>query len=299
MIINSIENDAPTTCSVAWEISNKCNYSCWYCPENLHSGTSGWPDFEKTLDFFNILSQKNEYVHISIIGGEPTLWPKLSDFLQNIQENVFVDIVTNGSRTLAWWEKNKFILNRHRVIISFHVNTANENHVFLVANLLKSAGIICYIFLMLDPKHEKRLNKFAEILKNNKINYSFKAIFPNYKGIIMDYTEDQKNAIANNRFVSSETKEFIRPNEIIVNDKIITTPSKLVIDNFNNFFGFSCMIGSKRFYINYSQEIFAGSCKVLKLGTLSNYKLLNKSVICPRKACTCLDDIRTHKWRNT
>lgn len=297
MIINSITNDAPTTCSVAWEISNKCNYDCWYCPKHLHSGTSGWPDFQKTLDFFNFLSQKNEYVHISLVGGEPTLWPELGRFLEKIPENVFADIVTNGSRTIAWWEKIKSHLNRHRVIFSFHSNTAKENHILSIVNLLKSFDITCYVFILLDPSHEKRLTEFAKILKENEINYTFKAILPNYDGSVIDYTENQKNIIENEKFISEKTKSFIRPNDIIVNEKIVTTPTKLVIDKSNNFFGFSCMAGSKRISINYNQEIFAGACGALKLGTLDNYKILNKAITCPKKSCKCLDDIRIFKWR--
>lgn len=299
MIIDSITNDAPTTCSVAWEISNKCNYECWYCPKVLHSGTSGWPDLQKVLDFFNFLSQKNEYVYVSISGGEPTLWPELGFFLEKIPENIQADIITNGSRTIAWWNKIKTHLgkNRNRVIFSFHPNTANENHIISIVNLLKSSDIVCFVLILLDPSHEKRLTEFAKLLKENEINYTFKPIIPNYDGSVMDYTEDQKNIIENERFISEKDKNFIRPNEIIVNEKIITTPSKLVIDKSNNFFGFSCMAGVKRFYINHNRDIFAGACKALKLGTLDNYKILNKAMTCPKKACQCLDDIRILKWR--
>lgn len=299
MIIDSITNDAPTTCSVAWEISNKCNYSCWYCPEYLHSGTSGWPDFQKTLDFFNVLSQKNEYVHVSILGGEPTLWPELGKFLEKMPENIFADIVTNGSRTMGWWEKIKPYLTRHRVILSFHADTAKEEHILSVAKLLKSSDIVCYILFLLDPKHEKRLNAFAEVLKENEITYTFKALFPKFGDVVMDYTEEQKNTIVNNAFVSDNAfQKIYRPREIIINDDIKIPPAKLMVEKLNNFFGFSCMVGSKRFHINPEQEIFAGSCRMVKLGTLSNYKLLTKPVICKRTSCTCLDDIRTFKWRN-
>jgi organic radical activating enzyme len=283
------------TCTVSWEISNKCNYSCWYCPSRLHSGTSGWPDFQKSLDFFNFLSQKNEYVYITMMGGEPTLWPKLTEFLQKLPKNVFAEVTTNGSRTMAWWEKTKPYLDK--VVFSFHANSAKEEHVFSVAKMLKISGIETHVLLLFDPACEDRLYEFAKKLKKEEIEYQFKAIFPNFGPKMIDYTEKQKETIIKDRFFL-KSGEKIKPKKIIINNSTTVTASEIVIENAHKFYGFSCMAGSKRLHISCDQEIFAGSCLSKKLGTLNEPNLANRPIICPKQSCHCLDDVIVTKWRN-
>src|SRR5437879_11920228 len=36
---------------VEWEMSSVCNYSCSYCPPQLHDGRVRWPDFDVALQF--------------------------------------------------------------------------------------------------------------------------------------------------------------------------------------------------------------------------------------------------------
>lgn len=295
-MVNRLDNDNPGTCTVTWEISNKCNYSCWYCPEYLHSGTDGWPDLEKSLDFFEILSSRNKNVDISLIGGEPTLWPKLTEFLKRLPENVRAEVVTNGSRTIAWWERTKPYLDK--VVFTFHPNTAREEHVFSVAKMLDLSGVETHVLLMLDPPHEDRLHDLAAKLKDNGIEYQFKAIFPNFGPNMMDYTQEQKDTIVKDRFSVKRNKPTTKPSKVIIDGGPTIVASTLLVEKANRFQGFSCLVGSKRFHITYEKKIFAGSCFSKYLGTLYDPVILDEPIICPKEICNCLDDIRVTKWRN-
>ena len=48
-----------------------------------------------------------EMLELHIVGGEPTLWPKLGEFVTEIRKHIpaYITISSNGSRTLRWWEK--------------------------------------------------------------------------------------------------------------------------------------------------------------------------------------------------
>ena len=101
-----LKNSHPDTCSVTWELTDRCNFSCWYCPEYLHAGTSSWPDLEKSLHYFRFLAERNSGgVFVDMIGGEPTLWPGLLDFIRALPDSVNCEITTNGRAPRAFPNK--------------------------------------------------------------------------------------------------------------------------------------------------------------------------------------------------
>ena len=42
---------------------------------------------------------------LTLTGGEPTLWPNLIEFLQGINKSYEIAIVSNGSRSLKYWDR--------------------------------------------------------------------------------------------------------------------------------------------------------------------------------------------------
>ena len=86
-------------------ITNKCNYACSYCIENLQKNTYYdiiFLNLEKTYNFIinYIKLYPTKKINIRIYGGEPTLHPDLVEFCQklNSYENILiVEIFTNFS----------------------------------------------------------------------------------------------------------------------------------------------------------------------------------------------------------
>lgn len=296
-MINNIENDHPDTCTVTWEVSNRCNYSCWYCPEHLHSGTTGWPDLEKSLALFGTLSLKNKNVFVTIIGGEPTLWPKLTQFLERIPENISTEIVTNASRTISWWERTKPSLDR--VVLAFHPNTANISHFVSVATLLHNdPNIDVFTMLLYDPAQEEKLKEVATQLKHLDIDYQYKPIYPNFGPDMLEYSADQQHLILEDFHISrKKRKKIFKPNNYITVDGKKTSIKYLLVNRMNTFNGFYCLVGSKRFHIAYDGTIYAGSCQAQKLGTIENPIFLDQPLICPKQSCQCFDDVKVKKWK--
>jgi hypothetical protein len=79
---------------VMWSIHNKCNYSCSYCPDNLHNGDWTWLRFKQVTEFID--KMEDHYVKrlgfknilISFTGGEPTLWKDFKKFVKYINDSV-------------------------------------------------------------------------------------------------------------------------------------------------------------------------------------------------------------------
>ena len=70
---------------IDWTLGNSCNFSCSYCPDNLHDGTANWVSLEdcetfvrKTITHYSQIN-KNYFI-FQIMGGEPTAWRDLKKF---------------------------------------------------------------------------------------------------------------------------------------------------------------------------------------------------------------------------
>ena len=49
---------------VSWTLSNKCNYRCEYCPDILHNGSTGQPQWSTVKRFvqnFNLKDKLNKF----------------------------------------------------------------------------------------------------------------------------------------------------------------------------------------------------------------------------------------------
>ena len=76
-----------------------------------------------------------------MLGGEPTVWKDFNEVFRQAKEydpNCIVRMLTNGSRTLRYWEKNAKIFDE--VIISYHPERADYKHCTEVSNILARAG---------------------------------------------------------------------------------------------------------------------------------------------------------------
>ena len=95
---------------VNWCLGNSCNFECSYGPSGLHDGSKYWPAPETIKNF--ILRVKESHptktLYFEFTGGEVTLYKHFIDICKFCAEqNVKVGLISNGSRTLRWWEENK------------------------------------------------------------------------------------------------------------------------------------------------------------------------------------------------
>jgi len=85
---------------VEFYITNVCNYTCDNCNRFNNHKFSGWQRWSDYEGIYQQWAKQIELRAITILGGEPTLNPTLSEWVVGLNEifNCDVEILTNGTR---------------------------------------------------------------------------------------------------------------------------------------------------------------------------------------------------------
>ena len=55
--MQTVHSNIKDVCVVTWNFTNMCNFACDYCPDELHNGSSGFPDYNNALNFLKRLAE--------------------------------------------------------------------------------------------------------------------------------------------------------------------------------------------------------------------------------------------------
>jgi organic radical activating enzyme len=296
-----------------WLLTDFCNFKCNYCPEKLHSGNyasgkhSGFPTDEQITIFVDKLKNKEiteKSLHLTLAGGEPTthhMFPYIVNSLRKI--NNYITVITNGSRSLSWWEK---VLPLDSVTISLHHEFTDIKKINELSRLIISSGTGIRFHLSADPNNwDNVLN-----LYNNLDDDLKAAAFPKVLNELdtqqrhnFFYTEDQKLWIAAEA-ARNKNLNLIRPTDKFSDSNIHfsdgTTSnfflSSITLNNWHKFKGWNCSIASQGIIIGFDGNVYAGLCRSQTLGTIDNFKLGN-DIICPFEFCPCPVDMLSDKFK--
>ena len=296
-----ITNDRPNTVNVGWELTTTCNYHCWYCEDYFHNGKHRWPDADTALDFFEELCSRNESVSVDIQGGEPTLWPGLVDFIDRKPKNLSVEITTNGSRTLDWWLKHykKF----DQITFSFHPDTAHVSHYISVLDAIADGSNHIHVFLLAVNKHKQKLLNLYNYLKLSdlKLDVNFKMLVERVENKMIrdNNAELDLEFFQKHRFYKNVVKYTAKPTAAFLDGEKIDF-HELKANGKEDFRGWMCNAGVKRFWIKAGGDIYRASCKNdAKIGNIkfdTNVFDLEPT-LCKTEVCSCRDDIVVEKWQ--
>jgi MoaA/NifB/PqqE/SkfB family radical SAM enzyme len=121
--------EAEHTFIVSWCFFNLCNYDCSYCPPNLKSGSlKGLPleTVKEIVDELRALHPTKKFL-FEFTGGEITPYRDFTEMVTYLRDqSCDVNILSNGSRPLAWWKQHAPLLKH--VCLSFHLERANADH---------------------------------------------------------------------------------------------------------------------------------------------------------------------------
>lgn len=321
---------------ITWNPNNVCNFKCRYCfPE------SNWGDYKSPTDLGLILKNFDHFlteyknklgktdINLKIAGGEPTLWKDLGTFILEIKKkhNLYITLISNGSRTLRWWEKHGHLIDN--ITLSYHVSETNIDHHISVADIMSRLGKKTTVIVLMDPlKWDECVNAISYMRKHS--NYPW---FIQTTEVIeperittgktnQKYTEEQK------KFMRWEFKKipnilwFLRNYKLILSNKIRvyesiaeldngrvvkSRPQTYINNNWNSFKGWSCDLGSDTVVINWTGEI-TGSCRHKLYGLDYYYNILDeefvnkfnldfKPIICQNSKCYCTPEMHISKRR--
>jgi len=279
---------------VSWTLSNKCNYSCDYCPTFLHNGSSGWPEKDDVVNFIKKFKLSGKEICYRITGGEPTYWKYFLEFAQTVKEQGnFFSFLTNGSQTVDYYKN----IARYTdgMIISYHPKYANAEHIAKIAN-----NIACPVALnlMLVPECFNEQLGVAKYLFDNTTSL---AIWPKVlldktnldyiTNEVNDYSKSQKEIISDWPYFRKLNDSKLHRGNILLDGKIISA-NELIINNLNKHKGWSCWAGMHMLKIDMHGKIYRAECEQGgELGNIKSFTMPDSPITCEKEICACLSDI--------
>jgi MoaA/NifB/PqqE/SkfB family radical SAM enzyme len=298
---------------VNWNLGNMCNYSCTYCPSILNDGSFGWNDFEVVRKFIDATAKHYapRKVYFEFTGGEVTLWKDFIKTVQYIKEIEHdVGFISNGSRTLRWWEKNKE--NFDHVCLSFHPEHADPEHFFEVVKIM-AGSCRTHVNVMghTDPELFDKGIVLSEKLciEIENISMAFQPLVVDFGEVRFPYTDDQQKIFDEQwQLYGSKikhTKEFkLYRGSMDMHDTVNTLKQnsaahRFIADNNNNWSGWDCWAGVEQFIVDFDGSVWRGWCRVGgKFGSIhdpDNIRFPTKPVSCNKSYCHCNFDIMCKK----
>ena len=118
---------------VSWTLSNKCNYRCEYCPDILHNGSTGQPQWSTVKRFVQNFNLKDKKICYRLSGGEPTYWKHFIDLAELVKEEGHkFTFVSNGSQSPEYFKK--IAPYTDGMMLSYHKAYANPEHFIKIIN---------------------------------------------------------------------------------------------------------------------------------------------------------------------
>lgn len=292
---------------IDWTLGNYCNYHCPYCFPDCNTGSVRTPKIsdsvKNNIKYLVDQMQKitNKKIFFNLAGGEPTIYHDIENLLTFLNKLGPVSIVTNGSRSIRWW--NDYADKFDQVSISFHINEGNVEH---IVELIKTIYTKTHIklFIMIDDKKFKECEnvfyEFYRAFNDYNITLGLK-LLRSSKGNIINYSEEQKFAIYNMKKFEKLTPRHGKPG--LFKSFITTEDNKIKRLQSSDFVGFigtfknySCNAPQNFLQIDYNGNIGMMSCgeKFHNATNIFDEKFTDKfvmpkeSVVCSTGQCNCM-----------
>lgn len=308
---------------INYAIHNVCNYKCWYCFPGSNEGNFRWPELKLVTEniihlirYYQENAGKNRF-QFDILGGEPTLWPKLGEFVKILKTElgdcISIGITTNGSRSLNWWYNN--IKYFDKVLISVHPNDADPYHILKVSDLIYEHNKIVDVTVLMDPEKWDRCRQMIDIFKKSKRRWSIQTSqvmheLVNYNDNQKKYLKNYMKRIPNLFWFFKNTRHYNYSTKLFFDNGKSKKVRKnfLLINKLNSFQNWDCNIGVDNITLHFTGDI-AGSCGENLYNLDYKFNLYNtefkkvfkpviRSTICNQLNCQCQHEYNTSKKNN-
>lgn len=283
---------------VSWNLANKCNYRCSYCPDELHNGSTGWPEWESVKNFINNFNIPGKDVCFRISGGEPTYWKHFIDLAKLVKSKGHTfSFLTNASQSLDYFKE----INPYTdgLILSYHPEYADPKHFVEIASVMDCPVVVN--LMLVKENFDSIVDTSKFLYENSKL-----AIWPK---IVLDktsnldyitnnttsYSQEQLSVIKNWPYFKKMDDAKLHRGDILL-DGIQMSANELILQGKNKFKGWDCWGGLHMLSIDKWGDIYRADCAVGgKLGNISNFSLPTNPVVCTFEKCSCLSDIYLKK----
>lgn len=317
-----IEASYPKLLKIYYDLGNVCNYKCWYCFPGSNEGTVPWPDADKAKK--SIVALVNHYlstgvvddIELHFLGGEPTLWPKLSEVIEYISTHskVRIHILTNGSRTMRWWKEYAKYFDF--IGISVHHESANIDHIVELGNFLHDSNITFHTSVLMDHNNWDKCMGILNELKSTKKKWVVLTKTIHLNGI-PQYTEPQAKFLHNQvkrlpafkdwfKFLFMKRRKYTAYYDDGSTVKT-NTDSYFLLNLLNRYNGWECTLGINYLLITREGDI-TGGCRQQLYGIQGYYNIYDDNfvndfkptigtVTCEQRLCACSGEAALTKWK--
>jgi len=248
-------------------------------------------------------------VYFEFTGGEVTLYREFIDVCKHItSKGSKVGLISNGSRTLRWWEENKKYLDH--VCLSFHPEFSDAKHLIEVIKILNN-DVRTHVNIMMSPEKFNYCFEVANEIKSlQNISMALQPLIHDFGEKLFDYTDEQKSIFQNQHELITKHIKFTKSFDYyrgamkminVDGSEQISSAHRFISNKTNDWSGWKCHIGVEQIVVDMSGEIFRGWCKVgSRVGTIydSTLNIPTNPVICDKKMCHCNFDIMSRKIKN-
>jgi MoaA/NifB/PqqE/SkfB family radical SAM enzyme len=293
---------------VNWCLGNTCNFECSYCPDALHDGSLKWPDPSVVKNF--IARVKDHYFHKNIYfeftGGEVTLYKHFTEICQYCNDlGIKVGLISNGSRTVRWWEENKHFFDH--VCLSFHPEFADEKHFIEVVKVLNN-DVRTHVNIMMSPDKFDHCYAVANKIKNlGNISMALQPLIHDFGDTLYDYNDfqkkifDKQHELISKHIKFTKTFEYYRGAMKVVypdGTSQVSSAHRFIGLKANDWSGWNCYAGVEQLIVDMDGAIFRGWCKEGgPIGKIDDpiINLPTDPVVCTKTMCHCNFDIMSTK----
>ena len=293
---------------VNWCLGNTCNFKCSYCPSALHDGSIGWPELETIKKFILTVKEQvqRKNIYFEFTGGEVTTYRHFAEVCKYCTElGIKVGLISNGSRTLRYWEENKQYFDH--VCLSFHPEFADEEHYINVVKTIHN-DVRTHVNIMMDPDRFDYCYAVANKIKNiTNISIALQPLIHDFGDTMYDYPPAQQNILDKQHQLIVKYIKFDKQvdyyrgamSEIYPDGtSIVKSAHHFINDKTNNWYGWKCWSGVEQLIVDMDGSLHRGWCKVGgKIGHITDENLMLpiRPVICDKTMCHCNFDIMSTK----
>ena len=291
---------------VNWCLGNTCNYECSYCPSHLHDGSIKWPEIDVIKKFIKLVVDQvfPKKVYFEMTGGEVTMFRHFEEICRYCTEiGAKVGLISNGSRTLRWWEENKNYFDH--VCLSFHPEQADTEHFINVIKILNN-NVRTHVNIMMSPEKFDYCFDFANRCKEiNNISMALQPLIHDFGDTLFNYTDEQNKIFENQHSLIVKDIKYTKSFEYYrgAMKKIypegkqeVKSAHSFISKHENDWSGWKCFSGVEQIIVDLSGEVFRGWCKLGHLGNINDIvKIPQEPIICSKTMCHCNFDIMSTK----
>lgn len=294
---------------VNWCLGNTCNFSCSYCPKNLHDGSKAWPGLDIITAFVDrVFEQKvGRRLAFEFTGGEVTVYRQFPDLCNYIKgRGGAVGFISNGSRTLRYWED--FRGRADHACLSFHAEEGDPKHFINVVKTLHD-NMQVHVNVMMHPdKWDLCVDLANRVTEVPGITMAIQPLIVDFGSQLYHYTPSQNQIFKDqwklfqSRIPRSQRQGLTWRGAMKLEEpgkpSVPQQPHIMISQLTNNWAGWHCAAGVEQVIVDMDQTVWRGWCRQGgRIGHIAdaNLQLPTEWVLCKKDFCHCNFDIMTTK----